>query len=189
MLILISPLLLVISLIIKLSDRGPVFFRQDRLGLDAKYFRIWKFRTMIVDADRYLDGEGKATRNRITPIGNILRRYSLDELPQLINVVTGEMSIVGPRPVLPSHFARYTDEQRGRFAMRPGITGLAQVSGRNELKWSKRIELDLKYIENFGLYRDLKILLDTVFLLVSSKVDTLDRNPDVVDDLGPPRPE
>ena len=122
-------------------------------------------------------------------MGRILRKFRLDELPQLINVLIGDMSVVGPRPVLPSHFARYTDEQRGRFAMKPGITGLAQVRGRNDLKWSKRIELDLQYIRDFSLHADLRILFETVILLLTSKVESLDRNPGDVDDLGPPRDE
>ena len=183
------PVFLLIALLIKLDDRGPVFFRQARLGKNAEAFKIWKFRTMLVDADQYLDSSGVATQVRVTRVGRVLRQYSLDELPQLINVLVGDMSIVGPRPVLTSHFARYTDAQRGRFAMKPGITGLAQVRGRNSLKWSKRIELDLLYIQDFSIWSDVRIILETAALLLGSKVESLDRNPGDVDDLGPPRTE
>ena len=116
-----------------------------------------------------------------------MRRTSLDELPQLINIVNGEMSLVGPRPAAMHHLNRYTDEQMGRFRMKPGITGLAQISGRNELKWSERIRLDNEYIDTFSLANDARILLRTVGVVARREGIAADRNPDEVDDLGPPR--
>src|SRR5690606_37161318 len=113
-------------------------------GLGAAPFTIWKFSSMVHDADRHLDEFGRVTvANRVTPVGSLLRKTSLDELPQLINILRGEMSFVGPRPTSPEHLPKLTAEQRGRFAMKPGVTGLAQINGRNTLKWSRRIQYDL----------------------------------------------
>jgi lipopolysaccharide/colanic/teichoic acid biosynthesis glycosyltransferase len=169
---------LIIALAVKLEDRGPIFYTQDRLGSAARRFRIWKFRSMVPDADRFLTGDGRVEDTpRVTRVGRILRQTGLDELPQLINILRGEMSIIGPRPVLPSHWDRYTEKQRGRFAMRPGITGLAQVNGRNTLSWSKRIEADLEYIEGYSLYRDLVILLRTFKVVLFREGFVMDRNP------------
>ncbi len=187
LLVALFPVLCLIGIVIKAADGGYVFFHQQRLGRSARAFKIWKFRTMIVNADRFLDENGVATRERVTRVGRFLRRFSLDELPQLINILKGDMSLVGPRPVLPEHYDRYTDEQRGRFAMKPGVTGLAQINGRNELPWSKRIEFDLEYIRRFSLLLDMKIIFRTVIMLLSGGVQSLDRNPEKVDDLGAPR--
>ena len=187
LLVVLSPLFAVIALAIKLDDRGPVFFKHERPGLLAVPFEVWKFRTMIVNADRFLDERGRPTRPRVTRVGGVLRRTSLDELPQLINIVNGEMSLVGPRPAAMHHLNRYTDEQMGRFRMKPGITGLAQISGRNELKWSERIRLDNEYIDTFSLANDARILLRTVGVVARREGIAADRNPDEVDDLGPPR--
>ena len=137
MLILGAPLFALAALLIKLDDGGPVFFRQDRLGLDGKIFKIWKFRSMLPDADSLLDSKGRVQgKNRVTRVGRVFRKFSLDELPQLLNVVRGEISFVGPRAALPQHLPRYTERQTGRLRMKPGITGLAQVNGRNTLKWT-----------------------------------------------------
>lgn len=177
------PLCAAIAIAIKLDDGGPVFFRQLRLGHQGDQFEIWKFRTMVPDADRFLDESGEATVDRITRVGRVLRYFSLDELPQLVNIVRGDMSMIGPRPALVSHLDRYTDEQRRRFEMRPGVTGLAQVNGRNTLAWSKRIQYDIQYIDNYSLWLDLKILALTMKVVVTREGIVLDRNATEVDDL------
>lgn len=186
LLIFMAPLFMIIAILIKIEDGGPIFFKQKRPGLWGKAFMIWKFRSMIPDADHFLDEKGSPTiENRVTRVGKILRSLSLDEMPQLINVVRGEMSFIGPRPALWEHMERYTDEQKKRFAVRPGLTGLALVKGRNTLKWSRRIEYDLEYIKNYSLKLDLTILtrtIKTVILLREGIV--LDRNPEQVDDIG-----
>jgi lipopolysaccharide/colanic/teichoic acid biosynthesis glycosyltransferase len=187
MLLALSPFFLFIAIAIKLDDRGPVFFRQERLGVDGSLFRIWKFRTLIVDADRLLEPDGSVKVDRSTRVGRVLRFLSLDELPQLLNILNGDMSIVGPRPALPEHLQRYTCAQRGRLAMRPGVTGLAQINGRNTLKWSRRIEYDLEYIRTFSLLQDLMILIKTVKVVLLREGVAADRNPEQVDDLASPR--
>lgn len=186
LLVILLPLWLGVTIAIKLDDGGPVFFTQNRLGKDASIFKIYKFRTMIVDADRYLDEKGNVIAvNRITPVGRFLRALSLDELPQLINIIKGDMSIIGPRPVLPLHLQRYTEHQKRRLAMRPGVTGLAQVNGRNTLKWSQRIEYDIWYIDHYSLWLDLKILLKTIKVVLLREDIAMDRNTREVDDLAP----
>lgn len=180
------PLMALIAICVKLEDGGPVLFGQTRPGLDRRPFRVLKFRTMIPDADHRLDPRGRPAGNRVTRVGRILRRTSLDELAQLLNIVRGEMSIVGPRPVLMSHLERYTDRQLQRFRMKPGVTGLAQIKGRNLLKWSRRIRYDNWYIDHYSPCLDLGILLRTVPAVLASRGVVLDRNPDDVDDLGPP---
>lgn len=187
LIIILSPVWLVIMLAIKLDDDGPVFFIQDRLGKDGAIFRIYKFRTMIVNADQFLDKQGRVTgKNRITRVGKFLRALSLDELPQVINILKGEMSIIGPRPVLPAHYQRYTNYQKERLLMKPGVTGLAQVNGRNTLKWSQRIKYDIWYIEHYSLWLDMKILLKTIKVVLLREGIVMDRNPHEVDDLAQP---
>jgi len=182
--IILLPLWLLIILLIKIDDGGPVFFTQKRVGLKGSLFTIYKFRTMIVDADRFLDEKGRVTiQNRITRVGRFLRQFGIDELPQILNIIKGEMSFVGPRPVLPSHIHRYTPLQKRRFLMKPGITGLAQVNGRNRLKWSKRLELDLWYVDNYSLLLDAKILVKTIKVVFFREGVSLDRNPEEADDL------
>ena len=180
-----APLFLIVAISIKLADQGPVFFFQVRIGLQKKLFSIWKFRTMIVDADHFLESDGSVTTDRVTGVGRVLRYLSLDELPQLVNIVKGEMSFVGPRPALPGHLYRYTAEQVRRLEMKPGIPGLAQISGRNQIKWSKRIEYDVNYIDGFSLWLDLKILIRTIKVVIRREGVVLDRNPEQVDDLTP----
>jgi lipopolysaccharide/colanic/teichoic acid biosynthesis glycosyltransferase len=144
---------------IKRTSPGPVFFRQDRAGLHGRTFRVVKFRTMVDDpAGNPLFPDD----DRITSAGRWLRRWSLDELPQLVNVVVGDMSVVGPRPTLPYQVERYTDEQRRRLDVRPGLTGLAQLRGRNEILWEERIAHDLEYVDRQSLAFDLWLLLRTV---------------------------
>lgn len=176
------PLIILIAIVVKVD--GPVFFIQPRLGKNGVVFKIIKFRTMIVNADDYLDYVGQPTRNRITKVGKFLRVTSLDEIPQLVNILLGQMSFIGPRPTLISHWDRYTKEQKKRFKMLPGISGWAQVSGRNELPWSKRIELDIEYINNFSLWFDLVIFLKTLVILINRKGHVMDRNAPAIDDLG-----
>mgnify|MGYP001823769377 CR=1 FL=1 len=182
-LIVLAPVFLIIALAIKLDDGGPVFFSHKRAGLNGHSFDIWKFRSMIVDADRFLDESGAPTANRITRVGKFLRQTSMDELPQLYNILIADMSLVGPRPVLPEHIQRYSAEQKRRFEIRPGLTGLAQVNGRNTLKWSKRLELDVQYLDQFNLLLDVVIVFKTIAMLLTTSVSRLDRNPDEVNDL------
>lgn len=165
--IIISPILIIIAILIKLTSKGPVFFKQERLGKDGKIFKILKFRTMVVNAERIGDGLFVKTEhdNRITKIGKILRASSLDELPQLWNVLVGDMSLVGPRPPVPHHphkYEKYTDFQRKRFEMKPGMTGLTQVTVRNSVPWDERIPVDVEYIKKFSVWLDIKILLKTI---------------------------
>jgi exopolysaccharide biosynthesis polyprenyl glycosylphosphotransferase len=172
-LMLLAPLFTVIALAIKLTDPGPVFFRQTRVGKDGQPFMVWKFRTMAVDAEARKaellacnDGNGalfKMHRDpRVTRAGSWLRRWSLDELPQLFNVVLGNMSMVGPRPALAIEVAEYRYHMRRRLVVKPGITGLWQVSGRSDLSWDEAERLDLRYVENWSLALDLQILWRTV---------------------------
>jgi len=185
LLVLISPLFIIIAILIKIEDQGPVFFKQKRPGLYGKPFTIRKFRSMIPDADRFLDENGIPTiANRVTRVGKTLRHLSLDEIPQLVNIARGEMSFIGPRPALWEYMGKYTDEQKKRFAMKPGVTGLAQVNGRNTLKWSKRIEYDIEYVENYSFKLDLIILARTIKTVILREGIVLDRNPDQVDDIG-----
>lgn len=162
-LLILSPLLLVISLVMATGSGRPVFFLQKRTGLHGKEFRIIKFRTMTRDAEQRTKGEWIAADNPyVTPIGRFLRRTSLDELPELVNVLKGDMSLVGPRPTLPEQVAKYNDFQRRRLEMRPGITGWAQVNGRNSIPWTERIKLDVWYIDHWTVWLDVHILFMTV---------------------------
>jgi lipopolysaccharide/colanic/teichoic acid biosynthesis glycosyltransferase len=187
LLVVLAPILIAIGIAIKAGDGGPVLFTQPRLGVNGRQFRIWKFRTMVIGADSLLNPDGSPSGDRITQVGKVLRFLSLDELPQLINIVVGDMSFVGPRPALISHEARYNNEQMQRLLVRPGVTGLAQISGRNSLKWSKRIELDLHYIDHYSLLLDMIILLKTIWVVILRKDIVIDRNPGEVDDLAKPR--
>jgi lipopolysaccharide/colanic/teichoic acid biosynthesis glycosyltransferase len=147
---------------VRLTSPGPVFFRQERIGRDGRPFLVWKFRTMTAG-----DNPVFPDPDRITSAGRVLRRLSLDELPQLLNVAAGQMSIVGPRPTLAYQVERYDDRQRRRLAVRPGLTGLAQVSGRNSLSWPERIEWDLRYVETQSVSTDLRIIARTVGAMAS----------------------
>jgi lipopolysaccharide/colanic/teichoic acid biosynthesis glycosyltransferase len=161
-----SPLIALAAVAIKLTSRGPVLYRQLRVGRDGVDFELIKLRTMVVGAER--QGAGYAVDQgdpRITPVGRVLRRLSLDELPQLWNVVRGDMSVVGPRPTLRYQVERYTDRQRRRLEVKPGITGWAQVHGRAALPWAERIELDVWYVEHRSPLLDLKILAKTPLAL------------------------
>ncbi|MGA5301506.1 sugar transferase [Nucisporomicrobium flavum] len=179
LLVVFGPVLLTVALCVRLTSRGPVLFRQVRVGRDGSEFRIFKFRSMYVDAEARLaelkhlnehDGVLFKIRDdpRVTPVGRWLRRLSLDELPQLLNVVLGQMSLVGPRPPLPSEVAAYADDVRRRLAVKPGMTGLWQVSGRSDLPWEEAVRLDLRYVENWSLSLDLVILLRTMTAVLRS---------------------
>ena len=158
-----SPLLAAIAVVVKLERRGPILFRQERIGRRGRPFDILKFRTLIDAPPRDpADYLISASDPRIGRVGAFLRRWSLDELPQLWNVVRGEMSIVGPRPTLRYQVDRYDDFQRRRLEVLPGVTGWAQISGRNELSWPDRIKLDVWYVDNRSLSLDLRILVRTV---------------------------
>ncbi len=165
-LVLTSPLLAASALAVKLDDRGPVLYRQARVGRDGRDFELLKLRTMIVGAERQGAGYAVAVGDsRITRIGRFLRRTSLDELPQLWNVVRGEMSLIGPRPTLRYQVEQYDERQRRRLEVRPGITGWAQIHGRATLPWEERIELDLWYVDHRSWKTDLLILLRTPLAL------------------------
>lgn len=174
-LIILSPILLIVALLIKIDSKGPVFFLQERLGKNQKVFRIIKFRTMIVNAEHIGDGlkVKEGTDPRITKIGKFLRRTSLDELPQLINIVKGDMSIIGPRPPVTYHpykIGQYDERKKHRFDVKPGLTGLAQSKIRNSGTWDERIEFDLQYVKNVSFLFDIKIIIDTIKILFNKDV-------------------
>jgi exopolysaccharide biosynthesis polyprenyl glycosylphosphotransferase len=179
-LLMLSPLLLVLAIAIKVDSRGPVLFRQVRVGMGGREFNVFKFRSMVADADRMV--EALAAQNetdglmfkmrkdpRITRVGALLRKWSLDELPQLWNVFVGDMSLVGPRPPLPTEVAWYDQDVARRLLVKPGMTGLWQVSGRSDLPWEDGIRLDLYYVENWSLASDLAILWKTVGAVVKGR--------------------
>jgi lipopolysaccharide/colanic/teichoic acid biosynthesis glycosyltransferase len=167
-LVLSAPLLVVAALAIKLDSRGPVIYRQRRVGKDGKQFEVYKLRTMRPGADPVgvgtpvLEGDPRVTR-----VGGLLRRFSIDEIPNLINVLRGELAIVGPRPTLAAQVDLYTERQRRRLEVKPGITGWAQVNGRAGIPWEERIELDVWYVDNRSLALDLRILARTARLLLT----------------------
>lgn len=171
-LVLLSPLMLAVSILIKIDSRGPVIFRQKRIGRNGKVFEIYKFRSMCVGAEKtgsgVYSGKGDA---RVTRIGKILRATSIDELPQLLNILKGELSFVGPRPPLTYHpwkYEEYTDFQKRMFEVRPGITGWAQVNGRKDVEWHKRIELNVWYVDHMSLLLDIKIMFMTAFKVLTN---------------------
>ena len=168
LLVITAPLLALAALAIRLESRGPVFYRQLRVGLNGESFELWKLRTMVPGAESMgagiyvLDGDP-----RITRVGRMLRRFSLDELPNLVNVLRGDMAIVGPRPTVQEQVDRYTDRQRRRLEVKPGITGWAQINGRTSLPWPDRIELDVWYVEHRSMRLDLRILARTARMLAT----------------------
>lgn len=169
-LILISPLLVIVALAIALTSPGPVFFRQVRAGRFGWPFSIFKFRTMVTGAEKMGMGvQTSAGDPRVTSVGRVLRKLSLDELPQLINIASGDMSLIGPRPTLPYQVERYTERQRGRLLMRPGVTGWAQIHGRKSLSWPQRIAYDLWYVEHWSLWLDIQIALRTIPVVLGAE--------------------
>jgi len=167
LLLLLSLMIRVLMLILLFLNKGDVFFFQQRLGLNAEVFAIVKFKTMSGEKDR--EGKLPPDWKRITPIGRWLRKYSLDELPQLINVLRGDMSLVGPRPLLMDYLRHYNQQQFRRHEVRPGITGWAQINGRNGISWEQKFDFDLWYIENRSLLLDLKILSRTFVQVLTAR--------------------
>lgn len=167
MLIILSPILLIIALLVKLDSKGPVIFKQERIGLNGKVFKILKFRTMCVGAEQMKGGVYSDNSDpRITRVGRVLRATSGDEFLQAINVLRGDMSFIGPRPPLTYHpwpYNEYTSEQKRMFEVRPGITGWAQVNGRKAVEWHKRIELNVWYVDHMSFLLDVKIFFMTIF--------------------------
>ncbi|HBY56699.1 MAG TPA: sugar transferase [Candidatus Atribacteria bacterium] len=165
-LIILFPIFVIIGILIKLDSKGPVFFIQERVGEGGKIFRAYKLRTMVDNAEKLgLGYEIAKDDDRITRVGKHLR-WGIDELPQLINVFKGEMSLVGPRPALPHQVKKYSERERRRFEVRPGITGWALVNGRNILSWPERIKLDIWYIDHWSIWLDLKILFKTIWVII-----------------------
>jgi lipopolysaccharide/colanic/teichoic acid biosynthesis glycosyltransferase len=170
--IVISPILLITAIAIKLESHGPIIFKQERLGLNGKVFRIYKFRSMVVGAEK--QGSGVYSYkgdSRITKVGKFIRATSIDELPQLINIIKGEMALIGPRPALTYHpwpFDQYTEHQKHMFDVLPGVTGWAQVNGRKEVPWPERIELNVWYAKNKSFALDAKIFFMTIFKVVTN---------------------
>ncbi|WP_250674300.1 sugar transferase [Paraclostridium ghonii] len=160
-LLLLSPVLIIIAILVRIKLGSPIFFTQNRVGKDGEIFKIIKFRTMLEAVDKF--GETLSDKERLTSFGKLLRSTSLDEFPELINVLKGDMSLVGPRPLLVEYINLYSKEQFRRHEVRPGITGLAQVRGRNTLDWNERFKMDVNYVDNQSLALDIKILFLTIF--------------------------
>ncbi len=170
LLLLLWPLFVLVALLIKLDSKGPVLFVQERVGKDGKLFKILKFRTMEVGAEKKgLGYEVVEDDPRITRVGKFLRRWSIDEFPQLINVLKGDMSLVGPRPTLKYQVDQYDSFQKRRLEVKPGMTGLATVKGRNLLSWNERIKYDVWYIDNYSLWLDFKIMLETIGVVLGGE--------------------
>jgi len=160
--VLLLPVFVVISIAIKLSSKGPAVFRQERAGKNGKPFIFYKFRTMRVDVEPFGSSPKTSDDPRLTRVGKLLREYSLDELPQLFNILKGDMSIIGPRPLYVSQMAEWDERQKKRLLVKPGLTGLAQISGRGQLTREEKLELDVKYVETAGFLTDIKIILATI---------------------------
>ena len=184
-LLVLSPVLTLIAIAIKGGSRGPVLFRQERTGLQGRRFRVFKFRTMREAYDRF--GKPLPDAERLTALGRFLRKSSLDELPQLINVLRGEMSLVGPRPLLPEYLNRYTPEQNCRHQVKPGITGWAQVRGRNSLSWEKKFDLDVWYVDHWNVWLDLSILWMTFIKVIRREGVTAEGHATMPEFMGSPK--
>lgn len=179
LIIILIPLWIVIIVVMKIEDfNGPIVYKQERIGLDGSKFIMYKFRSMVVDADslkceleQVNEQSGPIFKikkdPRITKVGSILRKTSLDEFPQLLNIIRGEMSLIGPRPALPSEVEKYSDYQKKRLSVKPGCTGLWQVSGRSNLNFDQMLQLDLEYIENYGALTDIKIFFKTFKIILT----------------------
>lgn len=172
-LILLLPLFLIIAFCIKLDSKGPVIFTQKRLGFNGKPFKMYKFRTMYQGVQDLRQKDGSTyigeKDERVTTTGSFLRRTSLDELPQLVNILKGDMSFIGPRPDLIDHYKMYTEYEKKKLTVKPGITGYAQCMGRNSIPWKERIKLDVYYIDNYSLLFDVKILFMTIVSVIKGK--------------------
>lgn len=167
--VLLLPVFVVIAAAIKLSSKGPAIFRQERAGKDGKPFIFYKFRTMKFDADSFGPSPKSSDDLRLTRIGRFLREHSLDELPQLFNVLKGDMSIVGPRPLYVSQMNEWDQRQKKRLLVKPGLTGLAQISGRGQLTREEKLEIDVKYVETAGFLTDIRIILATIAQVLRRK--------------------
>jgi len=169
LLILLWPVLLLIVIVIKVGSKGSAIFKQQRVGKNGNPFTFYKFRTMTIDTDPFGPSPKSALDPRLTKLGRILREYSLDELPQLFNILKGDMSFVGPRPLYLSQITEWNERQKKRLLVKPGLTGLAQISGRGELTREEKLDLDVKYVETAGLLADMKIILTTIAYVFSRK--------------------
>ena len=161
-LIILSPVFAVIIIVIKISSKGPAVFKQERAGKDGRPFVFYKFRTMKINVDPFGPSPKSSEDPRLTKVGRFLREYSLDELPQLFNVLKGDMGIVGPRPLYILQMDEWNERQKKRLLVKPGLTGLAQIQGRGELRREEKLELDVKYVETAGFLADIKIVLATI---------------------------
>ena len=177
-LVIMSPVIVIVAVLIKVESKGPIIFKQKRIGLSGKVFDIYKFRSMCEGAESKGSGVYSNKNDaRVTKVGKIIRITSIDELPQFFNIIKGDMSLIGPRPVLTYHpwdYSEYTSEQLKRFSVRPGVTGLAQINGRKELEWNRRIEYDVEYTEKLSFLFDVKIFFNTII-----KVLTLSDNENI----------
>ena len=171
-LVLLSPLLVIVWVLVRMKLGSPVLFCQERPGLNEKIFKLYKFRSMT--DERGADGELLPDEVRLTSFGKLLRSTSLDELPELFNIIKGDMSLVGPRPLLVRYLPRYNARQHLRHSVRPGLTGLAQIHGRNEISWAKKIEMDVQYTENITFLQDWKIIMHTVLVVLKREGISID---------------
>ena len=167
--IILSPVILIVALAVKFTSPGPILFKQRRIGKDNVEFEIYKFRTMRIDTPNVPTHLLENPEQWITPVGKFLRKTSLDELPQLFNILKGEMSIVGPRPALPREVEQYTDYQKQRLFVKPGLTCIWQVSGRNNIGFDKWVELDIEYIKTRSLWLDIKLIFKTIPALLGDE--------------------
>ncbi|WP_298222777.1 sugar transferase [Flavobacterium sp.] len=158
--------LLVIALLILTESKGPLFFRQERVGKDLKFFKVYKFRTMTNEKRTVGSTPIIGKAEGVTKVGYYLRRYKVDELPQLLNVLLGDMSLIGPRPSVPEQLKQMSDAEKRRYSVRPGLTGLAQINGNIHLSWKERFVYDLNYVDNVTFWNDLKIIFRTVFIVI-----------------------
>ena len=180
-LIILSPVLFIIAILVRIKLGSPVIFKQQRPGKDEKIFTLYKFRTMTDEKDE--KGNLLPDDKRLTRFGKILRSTSLDELPELINIIKGDMSIIGPRPLLIAYIPYYTKEEKHRHDVRPGLTGLAQINGRNTTKWDERFQYDLEYVKTISFKNDIKIILKTIKKVIK-KEDILVGNEKVMENLN-----
>lgn len=158
--------LLVIALLILLESSGPLFFKQERVGKDLKFFKVFKFRTMTHEKRTVGDAPIIGKAEGVTKVGYYLRRYKIDELPQLLNVLLGDMSLIGPRPSVPEQLHQMSEAEKQRYSVRPGLTGLAQINGNIHLSWKERFVYDLNYVENVTFWNDIKIIFRTIFIVI-----------------------
>jgi undecaprenyl phosphate N,N'-diacetylbacillosamine 1-phosphate transferase len=169
LLVILSPVFAMLALVIRLTSEGPAIFRQQRAGMQGKPFMLYKFRTMRLGVDPFGPSPKSGDDPRLTRLGRVLREYSLDEWPQLVNIVIGDMSLIGPRPLYLSQIAEWDERQSRRLLVKPGLTGLAQISGRGDLSREEKLELDAQYVEHASLWLDVRILLATLKLVFTQE--------------------